>query len=114
MGEMGIASDLPESGGVDDIDVAFYEFGKGFFRPGFGVLAKQFMVRFHIHFMAPATAENRTRKMFLTPGVNCANVSRNSLQDTPCRNENNRDLAASLPVGHSNLNYSKSCSSNPG
>jgi hypothetical protein len=68
--------------------VPFDQFSECYFRPSSGVLAKQFIVRLHIHFIAPVKVENRTTKIFLTLQAKCANVTRNSLQDSPCRNEN--------------------------
>jgi hypothetical protein len=125
LGEVGIAADHAQGGGIDKVHVAPDQFGKGFFGTGLGVLANQFVVRRHILPDSTRRLEDRTEKvnfmdgresldwewlkqgfnsidfplckskmrrnprlkMFLTAGVNCANLSGNSLQDSPCRIE---------------------------
>ena len=46
--EMGIAADLSERGGIDEIDMPFDQFGECYFRPSPGVFAKQFIISLHI------------------------------------------------------------------
>lgn len=63
MGQVSIAGNLAESDGINEIDVPADQFGEGFFGTSLGVVAKQFVVRLHSHFIAPAGRKNRTIKL---------------------------------------------------
>jgi len=52
--EVGVAIDLPERGGIDEVDVALHQFGKGRLGTGRGVALEQFGVSRHFQVIAPA------------------------------------------------------------
>ena len=54
---MRVAVDLPQRGGIDEIDVPLHQFGKGVLGMGSGVTAEQFGIRRHVQFIAPAGTE---------------------------------------------------------
>jgi hypothetical protein len=52
-----VAVDLPERGGINEIYMAFYQFGEGGFGICPGKLAEDFGVRRHFQVIAPAKSK---------------------------------------------------------
>jgi hypothetical protein len=73
-GEMFVAVDLPERGGIDEIHVAFHQFGEGGLGICPGEFAEQFWIRRHFQVIAPAKIKT-AQKCDLTWHVGCVTVS---------------------------------------
>jgi hypothetical protein len=61
LGEMRIASDLPERGGINQIHVPFHQFREGVFRIGPGKVPEKFGIGGHAHSLySTRQSKNRT------------------------------------------------------
>jgi hypothetical protein len=71
---MFVAVDLPERGGINEIDVAFHQFGEGVLGICLGKLAEQFWIGRHFQVIAPAKIKT-AQKCDLTWRGGCVTVS---------------------------------------
>ncbi len=61
---MFIAVDLPERGGIDEVDVALHQFGEGGLGFCLGKLAEQFGIGRHVQVIAPGKLKTAQKSGF--------------------------------------------------